>query len=62
MNRLLSIASVTIPGRVGLAATHVSSRFGIAIESHALLVIDAAVRVEPNYGITRAVPLGFAFG
>ena len=53
----LSIMRVPITGTVCLALANKRARLSVGVPTHALLVVNAAVCIEPNDGITRAMGL-----
>ena len=60
--RLLAIARVPVAIGVGFLSADECAVLRASVPTHAFLVIDAAVRIEPHDDIRRAVRLGRRLG
>lgn len=54
---LLTIPRIAITGSISFLAADIRTVFRPAVPAHALFVIDAAVRVQPDDLVARAVDL-----
>ena len=58
---LLPVPGVAIPVRIGFLTANERTVLCASIPTHALFMIDAAIRIEPHDDIRRAVGLSRSF-
>jgi hypothetical protein len=54
---LLPVPRIPITGRVSFLSADVRAGLGVAVPTHAFLVVDAAIRIQPNDYVSGAVHL-----